>query len=63
MGVTEDVFTDHVSHYTCACPKGYCGQNCTVNADECINHMCQVRGSLYGVSLKGGLINPFKVSL
>ncbi|KOB65069.1 Uncharacterized protein OBRU01_23274 [Operophtera brumata] len=33
--------TDHASHYTCACPKGYSGQNCTVNADDCINHMCQ----------------------
>ncbi|KAH9645530.1 hypothetical protein HF086_006687, partial [Spodoptera exigua] len=35
------VCTDHHSHYTCTCPKGYSGQNCTINADDCINHMCQ----------------------
>lgn len=33
---------DHGSHYSCACPKGYAGQNCTLNPDDCINHMCQV---------------------
>lgn len=45
------VCSDHGSHYTCACPKGYSGQNCTVNADDCINHMCQVCG-LYKTRLK-----------
>lgn len=34
---------DHVTHYTCECPLGFSGDNCTVNNDDCQNHMCQVR--------------------
>ncbi|XP_073964399.1 protein slit-like [Choristoneura fumiferana] len=33
--------SDHGSHYSCSCPRGYSGQNCTTNADDCVNHMCQ----------------------
>lgn len=35
---------DHFSHYTCECPPGFSGVNCTVNIDDCVNHMCQVSG-------------------
>jgi len=34
--------TDHFTHYTCECPLGFEGQNCSVNIDDCANHMCQV---------------------
>lgn len=34
---------DHFSHYTCECPLGFQGENCSINADDCVNHMCQVK--------------------
>lgn len=36
---------DHFSHYTCECPLGFQGQNCSVNIDDCVNHLCQVSQS------------------
>lgn len=33
---------DHGTHYTCECLIGFKGENCTVNIDDCENHMCQV---------------------
>ncbi|XP_045540917.1 protein slit [Papilio machaon] len=35
------ICTDHGSHYTCSCPRGYAGINCTINPDDCLDHMCQ----------------------
>lgn len=34
---------DHTTHYTCECLLGFSGDNCTVNNDDCQNHMCQVK--------------------
>lgn len=34
---------DHSTHYTCECPLGFSGDNCTINNDDCQNHMCQVK--------------------
>jgi len=33
---------DRSDNYTCVCPSGFSGENCTVNNDDCVNHMCQV---------------------
>lgn len=33
---------DHDSYYTCECLPGFKGENCTINIDDCENHMCQV---------------------
>ena len=33
---------DRGDHYTCQCALGFSGENCTLNNDDCINHMCQV---------------------
>ena len=36
---------DHFTHYTCDCPAGYSGQNCSTNVDDCGSHMCQNGGT------------------
>ena len=33
---------DRSDNYTCVCPSGFSGENCTVNNDDCLSHMCQV---------------------
>ena len=33
---------DRGDHYACQCALGFSGENCTVNNDDCISHMCQV---------------------
>lgn len=33
---------DHDTYYTCECLPGFKGENCTMNVDDCENHMCQV---------------------
>lgn len=33
---------DHDTYYTCECLPGFKGENCTINIDDCENHMCQV---------------------
>lgn len=34
---------DQFTHYKCECAPGFKGDNCTLNIDDCENHMCQVR--------------------
>ncbi|KAK2586210.1 hypothetical protein KPH14_001469 [Odynerus spinipes] len=32
---------DHKTHYSCECPIGFTGLNCSTNLDDCGDHMCQ----------------------
>ena len=34
---------DHFTHYTCECAEGFSGKDCSVNVDDCKDHMCQVQ--------------------
>ncbi|CAG0919788.1 unnamed protein product [Notodromas monacha] len=36
---------DHFTHYTCECPQGFLGENCTVNIDDCEDHLCMNGGT------------------
>jgi slit protein 2 len=36
---------DHFSYYTCDCAPGYSGENCTIDIDDCQNHICQNGGT------------------
>ncbi len=38
---------DHDDHYTCQCTVGFSGENCTINNDDCIQNMCQVRNPCF----------------
>ena len=31
-----------ITDYTCTCPPGMSGKNCTTNVDNCDGHLCQV---------------------
>lgn len=32
---------DKGTSYSCECPDGFSGANCSVNVDECAQHLCQ----------------------
>jgi len=34
-----------MTSYSCECLPGFSGANCSVNVDDCVNHMCQNGGT------------------
>ena len=43
------VCMDHFTHYTCKCKAGFAGENCTININDCVDHMCQVKMNLKSI--------------
>ena len=41
----DGVCVDDVNNYTCLCVRGFAGDLCDVNIDDCENHTCQHNAS------------------
>ena len=51
---------DKITDYTCSCPPGLSGKNCTDDVDNCAGNLCQVRAPSFSAFVAIKLYRPIR---